>query len=448
MAEIGVGLCFERVGRTQSVAPRVCVKSFADDSMVDLYRSYRGKRKGTVYTLATDNSAFAALRDNQRYFHEPNIPSSALSGTYQNARIDPEKLANYQAGTHSPDKQAAGTQPNYYDADWQAVWVDGDSANYRACYKSTLVMPLCIKGELNNEAHEKLYRLFSTTESLLFGVLCIDHVMPDYFDLDTDIALCTIYADMVSMPFVAVHNLTRSSSTFQQVRAYIQANAPDEYASLYDAKLSELTLELTGDDSQTDILDSMDGEQDQDRYAQYYVSYCADDAQDNNHLVERFCEQAEHFGVGIQRESDHDGSINDFMLNQLAYGECIYIFLSERYLRSTYCMTELHAIWDRCKKHNIPFNQCVRVHLASGIVPGSAQQRLDTRTYWANQVKAYNDAFEKASDVTPAIATEIQKIKTFRNEVNDILQEIFDRPHYRDEASLFDGLRKMSVRAP
>ena len=44
------------------------------------------------------------------------------------------------------------------------------------------------------------------------------------------------------------------------------------------------------------------------------------------------------------------------------------LFLSEAYLESSFCMTELHGIWTRCERDEARFVDRIRVHL-SGIFP-------------------------------------------------------------------------------
>jgi internalin A len=43
-------------------------------------------------------------------------------------------------------------------------------------------------------------------------------------------------------------------------------------------------------------------------------------------------------------EMKHGDRISDFM-DRIGEGDLVYVFLSDKYLKSPFCMYELHAIW-------------------------------------------------------------------------------------------------------
>ena len=68
--------------------------------------------------------------------------------------------------------------------------------------------------------------------------------------------------------------------------------------------------------------------------------------------------------------------------------------MSEKYLRSVYCMTELYEIWSRCQSNEDNFIARVRVFTLLDARIGTIIERADHRRWWRDQharVKALVD---------------------------------------------------------
>ena len=68
-------------------------------------------------------------------------------------------------------------------------------------------------------------------------------------------------------------------------------------------------------------------------------------------LVDRLYESLVKDGFTVERDKksvEYKGSISDFM-NRLSDGGAVVIVLSDKYLKSVYCMQELYEIWHRHK---------------------------------------------------------------------------------------------------
>jgi internalin A len=83
----------------------------------------------------------------------------------------------------------------------------------------------------------------------------------------------------------------------------------------------------------------------------WYVSYAWGDTtpegRKREEVVNFLCEEARKVGKPIHRDKDEVGfgeSIEKFM-TQLAGGDRVFIVLSDKYLKSTFCMSELLAAW-------------------------------------------------------------------------------------------------------
>lgn len=88
---------------------------------------------------------------------------------------------------------------------------------------------------------------------------------------------------------------------------------------------------------------------------EYCVSYAwnedTSEGIDREAIVNQLCAEAEQRGVRILRDKT-DMQVGDRIsafMHHLARGQLIFVILSEKYLRSIYCMTELYEIWKNCR---------------------------------------------------------------------------------------------------
>jgi internalin A len=74
-------------------------------------------------------------------------------------------------------------------------------------------------------------------------------------------------------------------------------------------------------------------------------------------LVERLCRKLEQERWNLIRDKgalDYGDQISDFM-KTLGQARLIIVVLSEKYLRSPYCMTELHALYKNARQERQAF---------------------------------------------------------------------------------------------
>lgn len=173
---------------------------------------------------------------------------------------------------------------------------------------------------------------------------------------------------------------------------------------------------------------------------QWYVSHARSDSILNGERVSRFCTHADGQRIKIQRDEEElvsGDKISRFM-NDMASGERIYVFLSEAYLKSDFCMTELHGIWARCERNEESFAERVRVYLSDDIAPRDTTHMLAVRDYWLQKLEEFDKI--PPSDTTPRMRATIDRIKDFAHQTYDVLDVIYDRVQFRDEKSLFDDV--------
>ncbi len=132
----------------------------------------------------------------------------------------------------------------------------------------------------------------------------------------------------------------------------------------------------------------------------YCVSYAWNDdipgGPDREAIVNRLCAQAEDCGIKILRDKTDmrlGDRISAFM-HRLAQGDRVFVILSEKYLRSIYCMTELYEIWFNCRGKDHIFLSRIRVFALPDTKISTLFQRVEHAAWWKQQharVKALID---------------------------------------------------------
>jgi TIR domain/Leucine Rich repeats (2 copies) len=134
---------------------------------------------------------------------------------------------------------------------------------------------------------------------------------------------------------------------------------------------------------------------------EYYVSYAWGDAtpegQEREAIVERLCAQAQSRGRAVIRDKTamrHGDRISKFM-KRIAGGDRIFIILSDKYLKSAYCMGELFDVWRNCKQEPEEFIARTRVFVLPCAVISTPIERGRYAVYWREKLNEM-DAFIKA----------------------------------------------------
>jgi len=172
---------------------------------------------------------------------------------------------------------------------------------------------------------------------------------------------------------------------------------------------------------------------------EWYFSYARTSEEANDTPVAKFCEAvAQKTGITVRRDVNELGygdSIEAFM-RQLAAGERIFVWLTDDYLKSPYCMSELHEIWaESIRRGKQPdasrddFDTRVRVIL-DGVTIRNATDIKVYRDYWTNQLAAINEEFQGAAQTGELTWKEKNAIGRFCENTGEILRYIGSRIRY------------------
>ncbi len=142
------------------------------------------------------------------------------------------------------------------------------------------------------------------------------------------------------------------------------------------------------------------------------------------------CEKAKRQGIEIIRDKDfmsQGDSITRFM-QQIAEGQRVYVVLSQKYLRSPFCMFELHEIYRECRQRDDEFRRRVRVITLPDANIFSDPERMAHAERWREERDELDALIRKCGvDVAGEHATRRVRLMTrFANDTADILALVAD----------------------
>ncbi len=162
-----------------------------------------------------------------------------------------------------------------------------------------------------------------------------------------------------------------------------------------------------------------------------FVSYARGDntpeGRKREAIVDRLCRALEKRGIRVRRdkfELQPGDQISVFM-KELALGDRIYIILSEKYLTSLYCMTELIGIWRNCGLDEQVFRSRVRVYALPEVLLASPMQRTQYSLHWKRERDSVASLIGEHG-VEIVSAEDVRRLRHFGREVTDVLAVIAD----------------------
>ncbi len=170
------------------------------------------------------------------------------------------------------------------------------------------------------------------------------------------------------------------------------------------------------------------------------ISYCVSYAhqEPSNAVVDDLCTEAERRDVSILRDKDGLGlgeSITDFM-RQLAVGDRVFIILSEKYLKSPYCMFELFEVWRECRSDPTRFRNRIRVYRHDDANMLTIADRIRWAEYWETQFEEIDtlvrDNPKRLAKMAEKDVLAWRNMMKYADNVGDILQTIADTLLPRD----------------
>jgi hypothetical protein len=168
--------------------------------------------------------------------------------------------------------------------------------------------------------------------------------------------------------------------------------------------------------------------------AEYFVSYAwKDDTPEGKAhelIVDQLCSSAEQRGITILRDKKVLGlgdRISAFM-QRIGRGNLVFVVLSNKYLKSPFCMYELYEIWRNCRQDDAEFLSHVRVYTLPSTEIWTPFERAKCAAYWRDETNKLEAMFKDygfdilgKTDVLKYLQT-----KKFSREVSEILAIVTD----------------------
>lgn len=127
---------------------------------------------------------------------------------------------------------------------------------------------------------------------------------------------------------------------------------------------------------------------------EYFVSYAwedgsTEDSKARADIVDGICAAGTKHGIHVLRDKEEmrTGDLISGFMDRLAQGDRIIVLLSDKYLKSPYCMYELYRIWIEASANEDRFRESVRLYRHKNADIGTLQARADYVRYWRQRHK-------------------------------------------------------------
>ncbi|WP_051013889.1 COR domain-containing protein [Pararhodospirillum photometricum] len=177
----------------------------------------------------------------------------------------------------------------------------------------------------------------------------------------------------------------------------------------------------------------------------WFFSYATESENAGGRPVAAFCDKVKAAtSITVRRDIDelrYGDQIEAFM-DRLVSGERIFIWLTDAYLKSPYCMFELVGIWKRCNGNRGVFEDRIRVLLGDAAIRHETDLQQH-REFWRAQQHAAYDRLQQATDCVQA-ALDLARIIEIVKSSADILMFIRERIRY----SSFEEMTERELTRP
>ena len=103
--------------------------------------------------------------------------------------------------------------------------------------------------------------------------------------------------------------------------------------------------------------------------------------------MERFCDEAQRRGINILRDKTTlgEGELISQFMQKIGESDRVFIFLSDKYFSSPFCMFELFELWRNSRHDKVDFLRIVRLFTMDGIRIDKPYQWLEYAEFWKKQ---------------------------------------------------------------
>lgn len=213
--------------------PRVCIRQSKKNieteeiEIVDLVRD--DETSPSIQSTIITNTGFSKVYESGKAYHCNNIPEEIKENRYINPRIDADRIKDQKRGYKlSIFEKFKINKLQKSDEKWIDYWDRQQQQRSQAkdCYKSTLIIPMTLRGndEKGNHLAQQFRKKFvieDDDEKAVYGFLCIDHCMINYFNKEIDKVVGYIFADIMSLYQITQLIYMDKSNSFNNIQNII-----------------------------------------------------------------------------------------------------------------------------------------------------------------------------------------------------------------------------------
>ncbi len=169
-----------------------------------------------------------------------------------------------------------------------------------------------------------------------------------------------------------------------------------------------------------------------------YISYAWGDDSDSGRIREealrQICAALEERGCEIIYDKNRMGygeRISKFM-DRLAAADRLVVILSDKYLKSVYCMYELYEAWRRCGRNESYFLDRIRIVRLPDAEIDTIAQRIEYARYWRDEYCELQEIIARDLElVSDADFQAFRLVSDFARHTSSILSLVADTMHKR-----------------
>ena len=185
---------------------------------------------------------------------------------------------------------------------------------------------------------------------------------------------------------------------------------------------------------------------------EYFVSYAWGDDTPEGHeretVVDKLCDEAERRGITLARDKTVmrcGDRISKFM-SRMGRSDRIFIILSDKYLKSAFCMHELFDVWRSCRQEDSEFIAKTRVLILPCAKITTLGERTQYALYWKEKFEETEQLVKRfgPSILAEADLQDHRWTADFVNRTPDILRLVLDILTPRS----LDGFAEYGFEAP
>jgi hypothetical protein len=203
-------------------SPRVIIKGEEDGKIKDLYRD--DPEYSTEQEIGENSGSDHVVKKGKAFVCN-DIPTAIKNERYKNPRIDCVKVRGHL--------QRHGEFKSH--ADWVDCWYDNESESGdrskpspESCYRSTLIIPMTLLRNQLDEEFRKHFKIPRPSDDkklgrAIYGLLCLDHRDPNYFNEELDIKAGYMFADFISLYLINELMYTDYSKTYRKAMDMVRS---------------------------------------------------------------------------------------------------------------------------------------------------------------------------------------------------------------------------------